>query len=354
MAAANDPVQRTRRLIDGLLNRGYEQTTEQVLRAIARGFNSGIIAQRVAEFEAEAARLAAVGEPLRADNPVLRALMADLETQMTRSAVLVDGIAEDVQALGAAAAEMAHRQLALPGFDERAMGVIGVAWNRVDPEAIRRVVTYTQRADWQALISQYTTSGIQQISDAALRGILNGQNPRTTARDLVRLIQGESGSPGLPLWRANTIMRTLQLTSYRDASALFQVVNADLLEPEQIRVATLDARTCMACIALHGTRQPVGTRIDDHWNGRCVGVPVVRGRSQTTYVRETGEQWFERLPETQQRAAMGHAAYEAWRAGEVRLQDFVHRHTDPLFGSMVREASLRGMLGAAAQEFYQR
>jgi len=68
----------------------------------------------------------------------------------------------------------------------------------------------------------------------------------------------------------------------------------------------------------------------------------VRGRPREV---QTGEDWFAGLGEERQRAQMGDSAYELWRGGRLELRDFVQPYTDPVFGEMVREASVKGMLG---------
>ena len=51
---------------------------------------------------------------------------------------------------------------------------------------------------------------------------------------------------------------------------------------------------------------------------------------------------------------MGSAAWLAWKDGALNMRDLVHRYDDRVFGEMLREGSLRGALGDAAREYYQR
>lgn len=328
-----------RRLIDDLLNSKYALVTGAILQAIAHNSARGIVAKRLDEFEAEAARLQEADAPLTGDNPVFYALYAAFSAALLRDQAMIGGVASLVTTEAAAAAERTTQYMLWGN------GTVS-QWHSPGMDAIERVIAYTARPAWDALLTTYVSNGRDAIRNAMIRGIVAGQNPVTTARQVRELAQS------LPTYRANAILRTLQLTSYRDAAAMYQVANADILEPYQIRIATLDSRTCMACIALHGTHVPLGERIDDHWNGRCVGVPVVKGRTPPNI--QTGAAWFEGLSEARQREQMGAGAFEAWKAGAVTLPDFVHRHHDDVFGAMVREASLVGMLGDAARQYYQR
>jgi hypothetical protein len=80
------PTNRIGDLTRQLLDRGYEQATRQTLNAIGSSVGTGIIRQRLGELDAEVARLVAAGERLNPTNPVLRALLADLDTELTRMA----------------------------------------------------------------------------------------------------------------------------------------------------------------------------------------------------------------------------------------------------------------------------
>lgn len=338
------PVQ-VRALINKLLDRQYIQAVAPVLRAMLNGTASGLIAQRLSELDAEVVRLAAAGQKLTLTNAVLRALLADLEDVLRAHAALMDGTAAVLQASGAQAAGQAVQQLALPGAVQSVMQVLGVAWNVPDPDALAALVNYTSSAAWREMLKAYPADVLKRIQAIILRGVLMGQGPAQTARELRAAITGMSAR------LASTIMRTLQLTSYRDAAVLHRLANADIID-YQVRIAALDARCCLACVALHGTILPIDARVDDHWNGRCDSISVVKGRPNP--VTMTGEQWFRRRTEAQQREQMGHANYEAWQAGALQLADFVQHTTSDTFGPMVQQASLSGILGEAAKQYYAR
>ncbi len=105
----------------------------------------------------------------------------------------------------------------------------------------------------------------------------------------------------------------------------------------------------MSCVPLHGTLVPFDEPPDEHWNGRAVVVAIVRGRGRDV---QSGEDWFNGLSADRQRAMMGDAAFGAWQDGAIGLPDFVERRTDPTFGPMIQEASLKGMLGDGAKRYY--
>lgn len=302
------------------------------------------MAKRFAELETEAARLANLGRKLTADNPVVRAFLADFEDTMRANQALLSSAAVAVLLSGVQAAGPVTRQMALPGVGDEALRTLGVRWNVPDPEVIARLVDYASSDAWAEKVRQYGDDAVALVMGAVVTGAINGWGPLRTAREMRRLVGG------VPPNTANTLLRTLQLTGFRDAQAIHRVANADILE-YQIRIAALDDSTCVACVALHGTILPLNARVDDHYNGRCTSITVLKGRPAPNI--ESGEAWFARLSPDRQRQQFGsHAAYEAWHAGKVKLSDFVQHTTDDVFGDMIREASLKSILGDGAKEFY--
>lgn len=240
---------------------------------MTRGVESGRIARALQQFLDEAARLEAAGLPLTADNPVLRALRADLDDILRAHAALIDGAAEGIGRQGVQAGTTAARLTSLPGVSDAMLAAIGVGWAAPDPEAVAELIRLASSPAWIAELERYRTGVAQDVLDVALRGIVAGRNPLTIAREVAAAVRG------MPIARAQSLMRTLQLTSYRRAVGLSYVANQDIVS-EHVRIAALDDRCCLACIALHGTRLAVGEAVDDHHNGRCLlpGQHVVTSR----------------------------------------------------------------------------
>ena len=320
-------------LVGGLLDAGYDRAAGATLRAVASSLDSGIVAQRLAELDAESARLAHAGQRLQPDNPVLRALLADLEPVLRQNAGRITQGASAAQASGVSAAAQLVPQLALDGVPVP----IRAAWNVPDPDAVNALVGYVNAAGWAQDVGRYPVDVLRAVQHQAILGMVEGWGAARTAREIRRIAQG------LPVAQANTLMRTTQLQSFRDASAIHQQANADLLTG-QIRIAALDDRTCLACIALHGEKLPVGVRVEDHHNGRCTSIAVVRGRARQI---PTGEQWFNSLDEARQRRIAGAGAFEALKSGKAALRDFVQPYQDRTFGQMIRQGSLKDVLGDA-------
>jgi hypothetical protein len=333
-------------LITGLLDRGYDQATGSVLQAVGSSTSTGLIERRLNELRAEAERLAEAGERLQPDNAVLRALVADLDDTLRGDAALLTPAARRATRTAIDAAGRIQRQLALPGMTDTQLARIGVQWNTPDPEAVARLVGYVESEAWGNLIARYGDDVIGVVRNQAIMGIVRGWNPLRAAGEIRRITHN------LPAHVANNLLRTVQMTSYRDATAIHQQANVDIAS-QIVRVAALDMRTCMSCVAQSGdviwdSERDGGTpvpRVDEHWSGRCTSVMIVVGRPRTIM---TGEAWFNSLsPERQAQQASLAASpgkLEALRSGRVNLRDFIHRHDDPVFGPMLQEASLSGAL----------
>jgi len=257
---------------------------------------------------------------------------------MRANALLADTAAQPVQQSAISAAATIQRQLALPGMTDTQLRAIGLVWNRPNPEAVARLVQYAQSDAWAAALSKYGSDVLGIIGNQAIRGISLGWNPLRTAQEVARLTQS------LPQYQANNLLRTLQLTSYRDATAVHQQANIHLAS-QIIRIAS--------CIDGHGdvlwdSERDAGTtipRVDDHHSGRCTSVMRVTGRTLSI---QPGADWFAALPEARQRAQNSFknspGKFDAYQRGQVTLRDFRHVYTDPTFGPMLREASLTNAL----------
>lgn len=325
-------------LIGQMLDTGYSRAADATLRAVASATNTPLIQQRLNELNAEAARLAQTGDKLKPDNAVLRALIADLEPTLKRAGSLIDGNAGTLTQASSQFAQTATRAMAAPGMSDADLAAIGVQWNVPDPVSVARLVDYADKPAWATEIEKYPGLTMDTLMNQAVRGMVEGWGPQRVASQITSM------SETLPLAQARVLTRTLYLESYRSATAANQLANEDILT-EQIRIGTLDDRICMCCLALHGTVLAVGEKVIDHHAGRCTSIAVVKGRPRTV---QTGEEWFNALGDTPEGRARqlqiaGPTALDALKSGKANLKDFVQRYDDPVFGQMVREASLKSM-----------
>jgi hypothetical protein len=226
--------------------------------------------------------------------------------------------------------------------DAAGQAMIGARWDMLPSESVETMLGFTA-ADSplrQTLVGRLGAEVATRVGDALVNAIATGQNPRATA-DLFRRELGL----GLT-WSLNTA-RTAQIWAYRDATRLNYMNNRDVVSGWKWQAA-LDDRTCLSCWAQHGTTHGVDEILNDHHSGRCVPIPIVplavqMGLSEP--VLEPGADQFARLPEATQRSMMGPAMFEAWQAGEFKFADLTRPYSEPVYGDMLRQATLTDLLG---------
>ena len=85
---------------------------------------------------------------------------------------------------------------------------------------------------------------------------------------------------------------------------------------------------CLACLMLEGTFYDREEDFSDHPNGRCYIVPVEPG-SQPDHA---GRDWLEQQDEETQRKIMGKTRFEAWKSGDLTLEQMTDVVPNTEFG----------------------
>lgn len=214
--------------------------------------------------------------------------------------------------------------------------VAGV-WRRATSEAVSQLINFVDSPAMRSRFLTFGTNAAQGIADVVLSSFAQGRGALVTAQAIREYLDT------VPLSWANNMARTVHVYSYRYANHAAYSANSTLLEGWRWSSAR-DSKTCMSCWAQDGKVFPVEQTLNDHHQGRCAPIPVVR---DSTLRWRTGEDVFNSLPSERQREIMGRAAYEAYQRGEVRFADFSRPYTDTVYGQMLRRATNRE-LGIAA------
>jgi SPP1 gp7 family putative phage head morphogenesis protein len=142
---------------------------------------------------------------------------------------------------------------------------------RVSPEVLDAVIS---RADARlGYLRDMTADVARTVNRTLVDGIVVGDNPRDAARTLLRRVgRGLNGG----IVRAERIMRTEMLDAYRNANAVIQNANSDVVEGWEWWSSASDT-TCAACWAMHGEQFANDVPgPDGHPNCACARIPVVR------------------------------------------------------------------------------
>lgn len=282
-------------------------------------------------------------------------LIKGVETEMGKLArEMSEKLSDEIAAELAAAADdgLLLVQKALPGLEA---AYIRGRWVTLVPDQVETMFGFLG-PDGPLIAGMRINFGpamAQFIRETIATGFISGMNPR----DVARLISAALGE-GLN-W-AMVTARTAHLWAYRAASHQ-NYLNNSWVVSSWIWFAQLDERVCMSCVAQHGTEHPLTEILADHHQGRCTPLPHTKSYAELGFPGipdlrpgvPRGEDWFRQQAEAVQRRMMGPGKLAAWQAGRFDFSQLTVPYRDPVYGKMLRENSLSGILGAdMAQLFY--
>jgi len=300
------------------------------------------------------------------DLDAYKALLQQTENEIRRFSTIAgeemsQGAREAIaQAQGDALKEI---QLSIPAIQP---GRIKAVWRGVPSEAVETLLGMTEPGSplRDAMESTLGAAVAKQAADRILTNVALGKNPRTTAREISKDL-----GAGLT-WTLKTV-RTAQLWGYRASKHESWAQNPKLYRGWTWH-AHLGARTCAACIALHGSQHSPDEILNDHHNGRCDPLPItptyqeifgldepIEGDVPPAARIEPGVQWFEGLSEGEQRSILGGARFNAYKAGKLTMDSdsktgIVGTRQDAVYGPMKIARSLKSILGDDASDFYDK
>ncbi len=275
----------------------------------------------------------------------LQSLQRQVEAEIREFARFAEQriIAEQAEAVRAA--QEHAEQLVLAGLGEPPPGVI-VTFARLPTQALTDLVGFLQDGSpLRDLLDELGPDASKAVRDALIGGLATGQGPATIARQVRQALGGN-------MVRALTIARTEVLRAYRESSRRSYQANSDVVKG-WVWHSALGPRTCPACWAMHGSFHRLDERLDDHPRGRCSMVPLTKSWRElgfkdvpeTRVQVEKGTDLFEKLTGVEKEKILGKAGFQAYKAGAVKLEDFVGRKRSREWGTMRHARSLRDILG---------
>lgn len=334
------------RFRNGLLNR-----EETAVSRVSRAYRAST-AQIIRELEALELRLAereAAGEPLADAALAMRDRLESLIDQLRGrlGELSPDGVrivSEGQQmALEFVNAETGKLILASTGDKTRAAEILGT-FDSLPEEAINEFVGFASDGSPLATlfdsIAQEIPAALEQTLAA---GIAQGRNPREVARDMRSIAD-------LSRRRAETIARTEMIRAAREGQRV--IYESSPAVTGYRRVATQDARVCLACLALSGTLHKTSEILPSHPNCRCVMVPVTKSLAEITGDRSipdlrpgavTADRIMGGLDRDEILGIFGPSRLELYDDG-YPLEDMVEVLNDPKWGPTTRIKPLKDLV----------
>ena len=314
MSTPNDPIGITeafRRDIDAIDAR----TIAAVLRIYRRA--------RLRITEQVDALIAALGDPTRpvTANAISLARQAELlqqiETWLTRAGVQAEpALMQARQQAVEAALSYAERMAQAQGFTLKDRIDLARAWTRLDERAVTELVeTMADGTPMREWLRELGSDTAERVEQAIERAVTEKVNVGELAEELTKEVD-------MSQRRALMVTRESSFGVQRRANDQVYKANASRLSGK-MRDERLDAKTCRACLALHGTIYPVDAQMPGHVGCRRIEVPILRSGRGVQAPDENAVEYLESLPEDQQRMVLGSQdGVEAWKSGEVELDDF--------------------------------
>jgi hypothetical protein len=252
--------------------------------------------------------------------------------QMRYAATTAEAIGNGQEAAIRQGLQMAADTIAAAAQDA---GLRNLVFNRLNVDAVNYAIGFA--ADGTPLNDLLRTSypdSVLRLTDAIVTGLASGEGPRATAARMADAMAGN-------LDRALTIARTEQLRALRTAN-LAQMAASEVVEG-YVRRAQLAGNVCPACLALSGTfyRTEAAAAFDAHPNCACYAQPILKFGPTPTF--PTGPEWFDTLPESQQRAMLGPGRYALYADGRLDWQRVATVHDDPTWGATIKLTAIEDL-----------
>jgi hypothetical protein len=205
-----------------------------------------------------------------------------------------------------------------------ASAAYGITFNRLNISAVEAMIGFAGDGSplWTLLLKDFGAA-VDGLIRALVTGVATGQGVNKIIRAMI-------DGFGMGLDRAILIARTETQRAYRMGAAA-QYRESGVVTGFMRLVKKEGA--CLGCLLLDGETFELKDEMDDHPNGRCVAVPIVRGVDPPEW--EKGPEWLKKQSEEKQRAIMGDKRYELWKSG-VPLEDMASKVHDDVWGDSPR------------------
>lgn len=296
---------------------------EQLMRDLAQAWTR---VERALDAELQAlaeemARRAAEGETITEQLIRRSERFRQLQAQAAQEAQRFSNEASEI--IGAY-----QERAAIAGIDSAKVALINsypsaavAMFDRIYVEAVEAIIGFAGDGSplWVLLAKAYGEDIVEGLIQSLITGIATGESVKS-------IVAGMVDTFGMGLDRALLVARTETQRAYR-MGAVEQYRQSGVVSGF-MRLVKKDG-ACLACLLLDGEVFETADELDDHPNGRCTAVPIVRGTKPPEW--EKGKDWLMRQDEAKQREIMGDKRYELWQSG-TPLEAMVEKHHDATWG----------------------
>jgi hypothetical protein len=188
------------------------------------------------------------------------------------------------------------------------------------------------RENLSSLFGTFGRNAAKGIDEALKLGLTLGDKTSVIAERIMTVLDE-------PRWRSIAIA----------ATELFRMFNDGLMSNYQVNrhviigwtwQCRLSERSCIACVALHGTIHKLTETFEDHVHGECMQLAYWSSQE----LGQSGTDWFNEQDEATQRKILGtDIAYATWKSG-TPLQDFIGIRHDPGYEPSVYQKSVKQIM----------
>lgn len=315
-----------------------ERLKTSVSRAVLEELEDEVIPDLVDRITQRLARIEARGFDL--EPKATRRLQDMLEVIESTVEAWATGYAKKLadEAVDVAAAEVAWQ-------DDAIKAAIPIVWDTVIPSTGILAAAVTKSPIdgvlLKEIVNRLSEASKLNVEKAIRIGIAEGES-------IDRITTRVKAATDLTRSSAEAVARTAVGHASNMGRTAYYADNQDLIVKVQW-VATLDTRTCPSCSYLDGKTFDVdkGARPPRHINCRCTTVPVLRSMKElglnlndytpTQRASMNGQvaasltynEWLRRMPASVQDEALGPTRGRLFRAGELKVDQFVDRGGDP-------------------------
>lgn len=226
----------------------------------------------------EVDRLIEAEEPITKDNKEYKKAMAAYLALLVTTAGLISKTAPAIQSSGQSVAPQSVTarvfidltdELIKSGINPMSSQALKIYQNAVKNTGFtiptprylstQKALDYLDTGAWKEKMMRWGSGYYEKTYNIFENGMANGWSPKYTAARLREV------ASNIPYSAAESLTRTLQLNAYRQASLEMEKINGSLITGKRW-IATIDDKTCIACLAMHGQEIPLDETVSGHYN----------------------------------------------------------------------------------------